>query len=74
METRRKKQTQKQRQKNLSTMTSGGFEIVVTNKSLNDSKCAFGQNPTHYKNIKFVYVKMKTKHAISKQNSVLFHI
>ena len=35
METGRKKQTQKQ--KNLSTMTSGGFMIVVTNNSLNDS-------------------------------------
>ena len=34
METRRKKQTQ--RQKNL--FTSGGFVIVVTNTSLNDSK------------------------------------
>ena len=32
METRRKKQTQ--RQKNLFTMTSGGFMIVVTNNSL----------------------------------------
>ena len=31
-----KKQTQ--RQKNLFTMTSGGFLIVVTNSSLNDSK------------------------------------
>jgi hypothetical protein len=34
METRRKKQTQK----NLFTMTSGVFVIVVTNNSLNDSK------------------------------------
>ena len=36
METRKKKQTQ--RQKNLFTVTSGGFVIVVTNNSLNDSK------------------------------------
>ena len=36
METKRKKQ--KQRQKNLFTMTSGGFVIVVTNNSLNDNK------------------------------------
>jgi hypothetical protein len=34
METRRQKQTQT----NLFTMTSGGFVIVVTNNSLNDSK------------------------------------
>ena len=38
METRRKKQTQRQRQKNLFTMTSGGFVIVVTNNSFIDSK------------------------------------
>ena len=40
METRRKTDTdrQTQRQKNLFTMTSGGFMIVVTNNSLNDSK------------------------------------
>ena len=36
METKRKKQTQ--RQKNLTNMTSGGFVMVVTNNSLNDSK------------------------------------
>ena len=36
METRRNKQTH--RQKNLFTMTSGGFVIAVTNNSLNDSK------------------------------------
>ena len=36
METRRKKQTQ--RQKNLFTMTSGGFVIVVRNNSFIDSK------------------------------------
>ena len=36
MKTRRKKQTQ--RQKNLSTMTSGGFVIAVTNNSFIDSK------------------------------------
>jgi hypothetical protein len=36
METRRKKQTE--RQKNLFTMTAAGFVIVVTNNSLNDSK------------------------------------
>ena len=35
METGRKKQTK--RQKNLFTMTSGGFVIVVTNNSLNDT-------------------------------------
>ena len=35
METRRKKQTQTQ--KNLFTKTSGGFVIVVTNNSLIDS-------------------------------------
>ena len=34
METQRKKQTQK----NVFTMTSGGFVIAVTNNSLNDSK------------------------------------
>ena len=36
MKTRRKKQTQ--RQKNLFPMTSGGFVIVVTNDSFNDDK------------------------------------
>ena len=36
MEKRRKKQTK--RQKNLFTMTSGGFVIVVRNNSFNDSK------------------------------------
>ena len=36
METRRKKQTQIQ--KNLFTMTSGGFVIVVRNNSFIDSK------------------------------------
>ena len=36
MDTRRKKQ--KQRQKNLFTMTSGGFVIVVRNNSFIDSK------------------------------------
>ena len=36
METQRKKQ--KQRQKNVFTMTSGGFVTVVANNSLNDSK------------------------------------
>ena len=36
METRRKKQTQ--RKKNLFTMTSGGFVIVVRNNSFIDSK------------------------------------
>ena len=34
METRRKKQ----RQKNVSNMISGGFMILVTNNYLNDSK------------------------------------
>ena len=37
METRRKKQMQKQ--KTLFTMTSGGFMIVVGNNSFIDSKC-----------------------------------
>ena len=32
------KQEEINRQKSLFTMTSGGFMIVVTNKSLNDSK------------------------------------
>ena len=36
METQRKKQ--RQRQKNVFTVNSGGFVIVVTNNSLNDSK------------------------------------
>ena len=36
METQRKKKTQ--RQKNVSTMTSGGFVIAVRNNSLNGSK------------------------------------
>ena len=36
METKRKKQTQ--RQKNVFTMTSGGFVIAVINNSFNDSK------------------------------------
>ena len=36
MKTRRKKQTQ--RQKNSFTLTSGGFVIVITNNSLNGSK------------------------------------
>ena len=36
METRRKKQTQ--RPKNLFIMALGGFVIIVTNNSLNDSK------------------------------------
>ena len=36
METGRKKQTQKQ--KNLFTMTSGGFVIIVKNNSFNDSR------------------------------------
>jgi hypothetical protein len=31
-------ETQRKRQKNVFTMTSGGFEIAVGNKSLNDSK------------------------------------
>ena len=39
METQRKKQTQ--RQKNVFTMTSGGFVIAVRNNSLNDSKYHF---------------------------------
>ena len=39
MKTRGKKQTK--RQKNLFTMTSGGFTIVVTNNSSNDSKQHF---------------------------------
>ena len=38
METRRKKRTQTQTQKNVFTMTSGGFVIIVSNNSLNDSK------------------------------------
>ena len=38
METQRKKQTQRQRQeqKNVFTMTSGGFVIAVRNNSLNN--------------------------------------
>ena len=39
MERRRKKWTH--RQKNLFTMTSGGFMIVVRNNSFMDSKIAF---------------------------------
>ena len=39
METRRKKQTQ--RQKDLFTMTSGGFVIVVRNNSFIDNKYNF---------------------------------
>ena len=40
METQRKKQTQRQRQeqKNVFTMTSGGFEIAVRNNPFTDSK------------------------------------
>jgi hypothetical protein len=38
METRRKKQTHRERQKNLYTMASGGFVIVVRNNSFIDSK------------------------------------
>ena len=38
METRRKKQAQRERQKNLFTMTSEGFVIVVRNNSFIDSK------------------------------------
>ena len=36
METRRKKQ--RQRQKNLFTLTLGGFMMIATNNSLNESK------------------------------------
>ena len=42
METRRKKQTQ--RKKNLFTMTSGDFVIVVRNNSIIDSKYTFRHN------------------------------
>ena len=38
MEIQRKEQTQRQRQKNVFTMTSGGFVIAVRKNSLNDSK------------------------------------
>ena len=38
IETRIKKQTQRQRQKNLLTMTSGGFVIVVRKNSFIEDK------------------------------------
>ena len=38
MKKQRKKKTERERQKNVFTKTSGGFVIAVTNNSLNDSK------------------------------------